>query len=467
MQTNVIYCGDNLIALRELSSDSVDLVCMDPPFFSASEPWLTPYASHNAQVGIDLYIEFMRPRLQEAHRILRRNGSFYCQCGTYAGAYIRVLLDEIFGINNFQSEIVWPHSLVSGRAARTFANNHNVILFYTKSEDFTFNRLYTEFDHEDVSKFQYVDEDGQRYRLVSITSSASPSMRPNLTFEFLGITRTWRFSRDRLQEEYQRGNIVQAHPEAVPRLKQYLSENLGRAIGSIWDDIKPVTFKRSEMLGYFGQMPLALAERIIKASSNEGDIVLDPFCGSGTILHAATKLRRQWIGIESSPVACRLTIQRLSEQAYLVEGKDFVVRDLQRTKEVIRAFSPMDFESWVLVTLGSLTSRNLQIAQVLPELISPRFYSVNTDNKPQDALFAGETVSVPLTVKNKDAVTAADVRSFYTALRRQQATQGVFVAFGFSEGGLEEIAKLSEEHDHEIYPLTVAAILDAQQSLDQ
>ncbi len=189
--------------------------------------------------------------------------------------------------------------------------NHDVILHYGKSDKVTWNPQYTGHSKDYIDSFyRYTEpETGRKYGLDNL---ANPNRnRPNLTYEFLGVTRVWRWTRERMQEAYTKGLIVQAHPGAVPRLKRYLDEQEGNALSDTWTDIPPVQSQSKELLGYPTQKPLALLERIIAASSNTGDIILDPFCGCGTAIAAAQKLGRKWIGIDITHLSIALQKYRL------------------------------------------------------------------------------------------------------------------------------------------------------------
>ena len=179
-----------------------------------------------------------------------------------------------------------------------------------KSDAVTFNQVYGEHDPSYVQKaYRYTDKDGRRYRLLPLLNPNDD--RPNLTYEFLGITRVWRWTRERMEKAYREGLVVQLKPGAVPQYKLYLDESKGRTISNDWNDIEQVAGK--EVLGYPTQKPLALLERIIQASSNPSDLVLDPFCGCGTTIAAAQKLGRQWIGIDVTHLSIALMRQRLND----------------------------------------------------------------------------------------------------------------------------------------------------------
>ncbi len=355
---NTLYYGDNLDILREyIPSESIDLVYLDPPFnsnrsynvlfkdesgteseaqimaFEDTWHWnqaaeqtyhklVTQAPDHISKMIAALrefigtnqmmaYLAMMAVRLMELHRVLKPTGTLYLHCDPTASHYLKVVLDTIFGPKNFRNEIIWQRTNAKSNAFTRFATNHDIILRYTKTEKATWHPQYTTHDLEYIQEFyRYVEpETGRRYTLGDLTNPNRD--RPNLTYEFLGVTRVWRWTRDRMQEAYEKGLIVQSHPGAVPRLKRYLDEQEGIPVGDVWADIPPVQSQSKELLGYPTQKPLALLERIISASSNPGDIVLDPFCGCGTTIAAAQKLGRKWIGIDITHLSIALQKYRL------------------------------------------------------------------------------------------------------------------------------------------------------------
>lgn len=221
------------------------------------------------------------------------------------------MLDAIFGFSGFGNEIICQRTNAKGLAFTRFANNHDVILRYTKSDQWTWNAIYTAHNEkylEDFYKFTE-PESGRRYRLADLTNPNKN--RPNLTYEFLGVTRVWRWTRERMEKAYADGIVVQIKPGSVPQLKRYLDEQEGNPVGSVWTDIHPLSAQSSEKLGYPTQKPESLLERIILASSNEGDVILDPFCDCGTTVAVAEKLKRKWIGIDVTYLAIDLMERRL------------------------------------------------------------------------------------------------------------------------------------------------------------
>ena len=346
-----IWTGDNLDILRGLNSGCVDVIYLDPPFNSNREyaapvgskaagaafkdswtlsdldvAWMGLIADQHPAVyqllqaaglthgkGMQAYLCMMAVRLLEMHRVLKDTGSIYLHCDPTASHYLKGLMDAIFGAANFRCEITWRRNKAKGLAFSGYPNNSDYLLYYSKSADFTWHRAYRPHDPEYVSKFyRHVEpETGRRYQLTSLINPNKN--RPNLTYEFLGVTRVWRWTQERMQRAYEEGRVVQSRPGTVPREKRYLDEMRGNPVDSIWDDIRPVQASAKERTGYPTQKPLALLERIVAASSNPGDLVLDPFAGCATACVAAEKLGRQWVGIDLSPKAVELVKMRLAE----------------------------------------------------------------------------------------------------------------------------------------------------------
>lgn len=359
---NALYYGDNLEVLRaNVQSESVDLVYLDPPFnsqatynvlfksasgersraqieaFEDSWHWnktaesafddvmqsgntaaaemLRSMRSFLGENDMMAYLAMMAVRLLELHRILKSTGTLYLHCDPTASHYLKILLDAVFGPVNFRNEISWQRSNPKSLGTRNFPNCRDIIFRYTKGDNFVFNKLFGEHDPEYVESAYKYEEDGRRYRLLPLLNPNDN--RPNLTYEFLGVTRVWRWTKERMQKAYDEGLVVQLKPGAVPQYKKYLDESEGRTITNDWDDIKPIA--SGEELGYPTQKPLALLERIILVSSNEGDVVLDPFCGCGTTVHAAQKTKRHWIGIDVTHLAISLIEKQLKDAFHQIK----------------------------------------------------------------------------------------------------------------------------------------------------
>jgi site-specific DNA-methyltransferase (adenine-specific) len=370
---NTLYYGDNLKILREyIKDESVDLVYLDPPFNSnrnynvlfrnesgaEAESQITafedtwhwsPQAAETYdelinepdQVGrmiesfrqfigtnqMMAYLVMMAVRLKELHRVLKPTGSLYLHCDPTASHYLKILLDAIFGAPNFRNEITWKRQSAHSDAKKRFPNVSDTILFYCKSTAAKFEPQYGELDPDYVEKFyRHDDEDGRGpYQLADM---ASPNPRPNMMYEWMGFpwpAKGWRYQRESMEILHKAKAIWYPTKKdgtfdttKRPRLKRYLFNLEGSIVTNIWLDINPLHAATAEMLGYPTQKPVALLERIIQASSNEGDIVLDPFCGCGTTIAAAQKLNREWIGIDVTHLAVGLMKLRLKDQFKMV-----------------------------------------------------------------------------------------------------------------------------------------------------
>jgi len=357
---NKLFFGDNLPILREhIADESVDLVYLDPPFNSnanynvlfkeksgeQSHAQITAFEDtwewgaeaeetyfETIQKGGRLsdflqafrvllgpsdmmaYLVMMAPRLQELHRVLKPTGSIYLHCDPTASHYLKLLMDAVFGGEHYLNEITWKRTTAHSDAKqgrKGFGNVNDILLYYCKSEEFTFNPQYQRYAEAYVrAKYPYVDARGRRYGLDNITGPGGAA-KGNPSYEVMGVTRFWRYSKATMDDLIAQGRIVQPSAGAVPRYKRYLDEMPGVPLQNLWDDIFPINSQAQERIGYQTQKPEALLERIIKASSNEGDLVLDPFCGCGTSISVAERLHRGWIGVDITHIAITLIRHRL------------------------------------------------------------------------------------------------------------------------------------------------------------
>jgi len=475
LDTRVIYCGDNLEQLKKLPDACIDLIYIDPPF-NSNRNYEVFWGETKEKRSFDdrhestqAYIEFMRPRCVELARVLKKTGSFYYHCDWHASHYVKVMLDQIMGENNFLSEIIWHRTLAKGLASSGFPNNHDTIFLYRGGGDAVFNRPYNPYDPDNLDektagKYSHRDPDGRLYQLDNLMNP-NPN-RPNLTYEFLGHKKVWRWTKQRMQEAYEAGIVVQPSPGAIPRMKRYLDEQEGRPIDTVWMDIPPLNSQAKERLGYPTQKPLALLDRIIRASSNENDIVLDAFCGCGTALVAAQNLNRQWIGIDISPTACRVMAKRLrdvckmrEDENYWLHGKGFVVRDLPWTEKQLRTIPPFEFENWAVIALGGIPNKT----KVGDMGIDGRIYPIGSE-----PAVAGKEAGqldfmddwYPIQVKQMDKVGRPDIDKFEAAMMRTRRKKGFFVGFDFSSDALREIDQFFRREHIAMVPLTVREILD-------
>jgi len=340
-----LHKGDNLEVLRTRVADAcVDLVYLDPPFNSRrrfeafDDRWRWTARSERAYAELEhqdglaptlallrgslgpgpglAYLAMLGARLLELRRVMNRTGLLFVHLDPTASHYVKLVLDALFGAERFHNEIVWQRSTGKGLSTRRLPRNHDVILVYRKGDRWTWNadEAFTPYDparldERTQSQYAYEDERG-RYTLGDLVNP-NPD-RPNLTYEFLGVRRVWRWTKERMERALSEGLVVQSRPGAVPRLKRYLNGQRGKPMGDVWTDIAPLSAHAGERLGYPTQKPLALLERIVRIASNPGDVVLDPFCGSGTTLEACEKLGRRWIGIDEAARAIATARRRLA-----------------------------------------------------------------------------------------------------------------------------------------------------------
>jgi site-specific DNA-methyltransferase (adenine-specific) len=296
------------------------------------------------------YLVMMAARLVELHRVLKPTGSLYLHCDPTASHYLKLILDTVFGPQHFRNEIVWQRTNVHSDS-KTWSQVSDIIFFYTRSAAFTWNPPYAPHSERHLqTKYANVDENGRRYTLDNMTS---PNPRPNMMYEWKGHTSPangWRYSRETMTRLDEEGRIWYPDDKSKrPRLKRFLDEMPGTLIGNIWTDINPINSQAAERLGYPTQKPLALLERIISASSNPGDVVLDPFCGCGTTVAAAQKLGRRWIGIDITHLSIALQKYRLKEMfgdaaEFQVIGEPVTLDDARQ----LAADDRFQFQWWTL-----------------------------------------------------------------------------------------------------------------------
>lgn len=405
---NAFYFGDNLHVLREyIPDESVDLIYLDPPFNSNanynllfkspdrkrwSDAQITTFedtwrwgdiadaqfrecVAARGTAGEVLsalrrilgendmlaYLTMMMARLLEMHRVLRPTGSLYLHCDPTASHYLKILLDAVFGAGRFQNEIIWQRNSGKSLMTKRLPNTHDVLLAYRRSAVATWNEdaVYAPYDllklpEKTAQKYCHRDVDGRRYSLDNLLNPNAD--RPNLDYEFLGVRRVWRWTKERMQAAYEAGLIHQSGPGKVPRLKRYLDEMKGLPLSDVWTDIMPLNSQAQERLGYPTQKPLALLERIIAASSNPGDTVLDPFCGCGTALHAAEASGRRWVGIDVAVQAMQVIGDRLSHAFPSIAYDVFGLPADADGAIWLAASDPFKFEEWACSRIGVMHS---------------------------------------------------------------------------------------------------------------
>ena len=342
-----------------------------------------------------------------------------------------------------------------GQGSKLWGPNTDTIHFYAKTSDHTFNPQFNSYSYEYIERFyKFREQDGRRYRLISMIGPGGGA-KGNPHYECMGVTRFWRYSRETMGKLIADGMVVQTKPGTVPQRKLYLDKGKGVAIQSLWEDIESLSPSAKERLGYPTQKPLALLDRIIKASTNPGDLVLDGFCGCGTALVSAQNLGRRWIGIDVSPTACRVMAKRLEDSCKLRERKDFFVRDMPHSVDFLRKIPPFEFENWAVVALGGIPNS----AKVGDMGIDGRIYPVSAVPQKQKDKLNFMDHWYPIQVKQAK-VGRPYIDQFEAVMMREDRTKGFFVAFNYTSDAKTEINAFFKRTGKAIIALTVDEILE-------
>ncbi len=469
---NTLYYGDNLDVLRlHIKDESVDLVYLDPPFksnqdynvlfaekdgtgaasqFKAFEDtweWNQASAAQYQEVveaggrvsdvmqafrrflgtnDMLAYLTMMAPRLVELRRVLKPTGSIYLHCDPTASHYLKLLMDAVFRPVQFLNEITWKRTHSHGNVSRNFDSICDLLLVYTNDGRYVWNQQFTQFPPDYIeTTFKFRDPDGRQWQSVTLRN---PGMRPNLHFPYTasnGITykphpHGWSCDIARLRKYDAEGRLhFPTEPTGALRLKMYLDESPGIKLQNLWDDIPAIGSRADERLGYPTQKPEMLLERIIKTSSNEGDTVLDPFCGCGTAIAVAQRLNRKWIGIDITHLAIGLIKSRLRDafgddisKTYEVIGEPVSVPDaLELAKE-----DPYQFQWWALGLVGARRSEQRKGSD---QGIDGRLYF-------HDEGDSGRTKQIILSVKSGH-VSVKDIRDLRGVIEREKAEIGVLL----------------------------------------
>lgn len=492
---NLLFYGDNLDVMRQyIGDETVDLVYLDPPFnsnrsynvlfkqksgedanaqiqaFDDTWTWSQDdehlFAKLQAEAPSTVadaigamyqligpsdmlsYLVMMTARLIELRRVLKPTGSLYLHCDPVASHYLKVICDAVFGVENFRNDIVWKRKAGRGEtnnAAIRFGVTNDNLLFYVKSSKARFMAQFRASNPNYIeAKFTHVDESGRRYRRDNLTS---PSYRANLVYEYKGYApppKGWAVSRERMEEMDAEGRLY-FPPKKSQRIqrKRFLDELKGENVDSLWDDIPPINSRAKERLGYPTQKPVALLERIIKASSIEGDLVLDPFCGCGTTVDAAQRLGRRWIGIDISYLAVDLIETRLIDTHGADVRDNFQIIGLPADvggARALMAHSPFDFERWA-VSLVHGTPNEKQVGDRGVDGVI-RFPLSNE----------GAPGRILVSVKGGKQLNPAMVRDLAGTVEAQKdAVMGILIAIEEPTRGMVEAANHSGTFTH---PLT-------------
>lgn len=404
-KANKLICGDNLEEIAKLPKESVDLIYIDPPFFTnkqyeviwGDEAEIRSYKDR-WEGGIEHYISWLKPRVQAMYEVLKPAGSFYIHCDWHANAHIRIMLDEIFGEKNFRNEIIWYYYNRWTAGKKDFQRLHDVIFRYSKTDNYTFNVQY------------------QPY---------SESMEKG--FEKKGFVK---------RSSPKKGDYISTKKEGV-------------AMHDVWK-ISFIHSQSKERVGYPTQKPEALLKRIIEASSNKDDVVLDAFCGCGTTVAVAQQLGRKWIGIDISPTAIKIIERRLKQSLKTIEGINYEVVGMPTTVEQVRKLEPFEFQNWVIID----KMRAKQSRRKVGDMGLDGYYT--------KSIFTEEA---GIQVKQSDKVGRNVVDNFETALKRAKYKKGYIVAFSFTKGAYEEVARAKSKEALEIKLITVKELLSKKKSI--
>jgi len=466
MGPNYLYYGDNLPVLRRyIDDESVDLIYIDPPFnsnasynilfrgqdgnraaaqitaFTDTWRWdqgasaaydeLIAYGGKVAEAmrafrlllgdsDMLAYLAMMAPRLIELHRVLKPTGSFYLHCDPAASHYLKIILDTLFGPGRFRAELVWKRSAAHSdtkQGRQEYGHLHDTILFYTKTDQWTWNPQHLPYDESYIaSHYSQVEPDtGRRFMLDNITGPGGAG-NGNPAYEVMGVTRHWRYSQVRMAELIAVGRIVQPRPGAVPRYKRYLDEMPGVVIGDIWTDIAPINSQAAERLGYPTQKPLSLLERIIESSSNRDDVILDAFCGCGTAVSAAQRSGRRWIGIDVTHAAITVIRNRLRDEFPDMEPPKVIgePESAEDAAELAKS-DRYQFQWWAL---GKVGARPTDEKKGADQGIDGRLFF--------DDEGGGLTKQVIISVKS-GAIPANHIRELRGVIERERAAIGVLL----------------------------------------
>ncbi len=440
---NKIYCGDNLVVLKLLPSGSVDLCYIDPPFFSRRNHKDIAKGTDEVRGFLDTwsgeiknYIEFMRLRVQEIHRVLKPSGSFYLHCDVSAVFHLKVMCDEIFGEERFSTDIVWKRHSPSKNTGRNYGNIVDHVLYYVKGDDYTFNVQYIAMDD---SVFNIVEpETGRRFRSQPLVVRGNQEGK---VFDFGGRSYTikkgqaLKWSQETIDDRLARNpRLIYWTGGGEPRYKTYLDESKGIKLTSLWTDIKLVTSTSSERLDYPTQKPQRFLERIISVSSDPGDIVLDAFSGSGTTLVAAKALDRGFVGIDVSPTACRLAASRLGFPTESIVGHPSTSNDFKK-------LPGFEFRNWVAWKLNAAQKHD-------------------AEQKGIDAVC--RNTRIPVVIKNDGELAEQDLAGLVSVLETrhaQETRKGVCVATEFGQNIDAYLARIKMEKQITIFKYGIDDLL--------
>lgn len=483
IKSNHLYYGDNLTIMRQLPAASVDLIYLDPPFNSQRnynliykkltgqpvpeqeeafcDAWdMDPEKEQMARnmpmvlrdYGVDeelvlfwkawidalrhtqprllAYLVYMSYRLFEMKRILKPTGSLYLHCDSTASHYIKVIMDGVFGHENFRNEIIWKRTTAHNTTSRRYGDITDTLLFYTKSGKYYFDPPRGIHDPAYVVDFyRHTEPDGRRYRLHQVERNAALGTRQNLIYEYKGYTPQygWMMERVKLEAMDADGRLYWTKA-GRPQRKIYLADVEKPKLGNLWDDIPPIQAQAEERLGYPTQKPIALLERIVSASSRGGDVVFDPFAGCGTAIYAAHLTGRKWIGCDIAILSVRLVRDVLLKRYGLKEGEHYQVSGVPLSVDGAQELfdqDPRQFQHWSVELAGGFASTK------------------HSNDKGVDGRIYFETKdglkSMVISVKGGHALTPAFMREVVGTMVQEECEMAGFISLGPPTKGMTDV----------------------------
>lgn len=451
---NNLILGDCLHEMAKMDEGSVDLIYLDPPFFSNRNYetiWKDRYETASFrdrwEGGIETYVSWLAERLSACADVLSDTGVLVCHLDWHSSHYIKVELDRIFGYQRFINEVIWKRSSAGQKPSKiSFATEDDRILIYRKGSKYTFNKqIRPRTKSELEAKYTRVGPDGRRWTSGNIEQTV---LRENLRYTYKGYTPVlgWHMEQGKLEALDAAGGMHWTS-NGKPRRVYRLEDDKGVIAGSIWTDINPLASMAKERMGYPTQKPLSLLERIIKAFTNEGDLVLDPFCGCGTTVHAAQRINRRWVGMDISPVAVDMMRHRLVEKENLMMNTHFVVSGIPTSKDTLLSMDPTQFADWCCQRLGGRPNPK-------------RVHDMGIDGWDAD--------KNPIQVKqHKSAIGRNVVDNFHAAMIRDKSTKGIIVALTFGRGAKGEVSRLKREDSIDIELVSAYDLLTEQEQTFQ
>lgn len=448
---NRIICANNVDALKNQADGSVDLIYIDPPFFTNKhyeviwndgeeirqfgDRWVTQNknGTGRASKDINIYIEWMEIRVKEFWRVLKKTGVFAIHCDYHADAHLRILCDKIFGEDNLINRICWVRTNAKGTGTKSFGVNHDVIYFYSKSKEYKFN-IQKEISKDPSGQYKKKDEKGYYRSITIIKANNYVNVSKGQSRYFPTEDRTvqlddkhgWVWTQAKIDKFVADGGEFEWSRGGLPNYKKYLDD--GVPASDVWDGMY-LHPSSNERLGYPTQKPESLLERIIKAFSDENDIVLDGFAGCGTCGAVAKKLNRQYILIDVSPTACRLMAKRISFNLQSIEG-------LPMTSTEINNLDGNEFQNWIIREFGGFSGK-----------------------RGADGGIDGHLGDCPIQVKKYKAG-RGDLDRFSGALLREGKTEAIFIAIAYSSDFIKEVARLKKANGITIYYYDVEDIFN-------